>query len=185
MNPHDFMKTVTIPIKIVDGKVEYYYDNKAKLIDLENLRYGELTVPKSYFGNKDIIKRLMKEEIVSFLPKNTKLYAQVRTDNFKKLSQEVKNMTYSIKGEKGFSIEGRLVEIVLQEDLKLLLRGSKKARLEPCKCKIPILSDDKIEAMSINQAYTLISQKVEPSRHSHSGNVFNKIYYLENDMCKK
>ncbi len=181
MNEHNMIKTVTIPIKIVDGRVEYFYDESIKLLDLENLSYGELSVPKSYFGNEDTIKKLMREEVVDFLPKGTSLYAQVRTDDFKKLTKEIQKLTYSLKDDKDFSIEEKFIEISLEEDLKLLLRGSKKARLESCKCNIPILNKNEKQVTSINQAYTLISEKVEPSRRSHSGNVFDKIYYMKSD----
>ena len=37
------------------------------------------------------------------------------------------------------------------------------------------------EAFSLNQAYTLISQKYEKHRGSHTGNVFNKVFYQEGD----
>lgn len=181
MNEHEMIKTVTIPIKIVDGKVEYFYDDNVKLRDLENLRYGELSVPKSYFGNEDTIKKLMREEVVDFLPKGTSLYAQVRRNDFNELPNEIKELTYSFKDEKNCFIEGKLIEIILEEDLKLLLRGSKRARLESCKCNIPILHKSQKQVVSINQAYTLISEKVEPSRRSHGGNVFDKIYYMRSD----
>lgn len=58
----------------------------------------------------------------------------------------------------------------------IVLRGTKTANLKKCKCDIPSLD---LEVNSINQAYTKISEKYEPSRASHAGNVFRKVFYRD------
>src|SRR5208337_2134709 len=45
--------------------------------------------------------------------------------------------------------------------------------LESCRCVIPAL---KLEATSINHAFTLISEAYETKRLSHTGNVFERAY---------
>ena len=52
------------------------------------------------------------------------------------------------------------------------------ASLKSCKISIPFL---KKEAISLNHAYSILSEAFEKSRRAHSGNVFNKIYYKRND----
>ena len=69
--------------------------------------------------------------------------------------------------------EYRFVEVLLQEDLYIRIRGDQKAKLEKCKCLIPAL---KREATSINHAFTLVSEAYETERLSHTGNVFDRAY---------
>ena len=45
-----------------------------------------------------------------------------------------------------------------------------------CPIDIPFLNK---KAVSVNQAYTIISTEFEKYRRSHTGNVFNKVYYKD------
>lgn len=65
------------------------------------------------------------------------------------------------------------VELLLQEDLYIRIRGDQKAKLEKCKCLIPALNR---EATSVNHAFTLVSEAYETERLSHTGNVFDRVY---------
>jgi hypothetical protein len=65
------------------------------------------------------------------------------------------------------------VEVKLDADLWLLVRGDQEARLSTSSCTIPSL---KKEAKSPNHAFTLISEAYETKRRSHSGNVFERAY---------
>ena len=67
----------------------------------------------------------------------------------------------------------KFVEVTLNADLWLQVRGDQEARLSPCPCKIAALNK---EAESLNQAFTLISEKYETKRRSHSGNVFERVH---------
>jgi len=67
----------------------------------------------------------------------------------------------------------RFVEVRLDADLWLQVRGDQEARLSSCPCKITALN---IEAESLNHAFTLISETYETKRRSHSGNVFERVY---------
>lgn len=75
--------------------------------------------------------------------------------------------------EIGVQTEYWLIEIWLQQDLKIRIREDQEARLEPCSCLIPPL---KREATSVNHAFTLISETYETERLSHTGNVFERAY---------
>lgn len=69
------------------------------------------------------------------------------------------------------------VAVDLDEDLQVLWRGDGKARLMPCQCSIPALD---LHADSLNHAFTLISERIEVKRRSHTGNVFRRGFvYLE------
>jgi hypothetical protein len=65
------------------------------------------------------------------------------------------------------------VEVKLEADLWLLVRGDQEARLSTSPCAIPSLNK---EAKSLNHAFTLISEAYEIKRRSHSGNVFERAY---------
>jgi hypothetical protein len=66
-----------------------------------------------------------------------------------------------------------LVEVHLDQDLCIRIRGDQEARLEKCKCMISAL---KREASSINHAFTIVSEAYETQRLSHTGNVFERAY---------
>lgn len=65
------------------------------------------------------------------------------------------------------------VEVRLDADLRLVVRGDQEARLSASSCRIPALNK---EAKSLNHAFTLISEAYEIKRLSHSGNVFERAY---------
>jgi len=70
------------------------------------------------------------------------------------------------------------VEIVLKQDLEIKLRSTKKGELQDCLCCISSMPES--EPKSINHAYSLISQHYETHRRSHSGNVFDKVFFWNN-----
>ncbi len=65
------------------------------------------------------------------------------------------------------------LEVQLEQDLLLRIRGDQESRLSPCAC---IISATEARAESLNHAFTLISQLYETKRRSHSGNVFERAY---------
>ncbi len=72
------------------------------------------------------------------------------------------------------------VTVTLDEaPVELRLRGTKPATLGRVNCWIPSL---KARARSLNHAYRLISEKFEPQRISHSGNVFELGYCIQSDL---
>jgi len=67
------------------------------------------------------------------------------------------------------------VEVKLDADLWLQVRGDQEAGLSRCLCTITALSRP---AESLNHAFTLISEAYETKRRSHSGNVFERGYVM-------
>ena len=68
---------------------------------------------------------------------------------------------------------GHFVSFNITQKLTVLLRAGKHAKLGDCLCEIPSL---KISADSVNEAYSKISAAFEPTRRSHSGNVFRCVF---------
>ena len=69
---------------------------------------------------------------------------------------------------------GVYASIELEGDLEIELRGTKNPELCRCICSIPAKNGDK--ASSVNHAYTLLSEKFEKHRMTHTGNVFEQVY---------
>lgn len=73
--------------------------------------------------------------------------------------------------------------ITLLEKLMLYKVGNKLSKLMPCGCKV---SNDKtpeiFEAYSLNNAYTIASNKFQTERISHTCNVFRIIYHGINKL---
>jgi hypothetical protein len=67
------------------------------------------------------------------------------------------------------------VEVKLNADLWLQVRGDQEAGLSRCLCTITALGRP---AESLNHAFTLISEAYETKRRSHSGNVFERGYVM-------
>jgi hypothetical protein len=116
---------------------------------LKEKTIGSLLIPAHGFQNPKDVERLSRTETVEFLAAGTTLHAPMK----------------DIEDE----------EIILDEPLELTFRGTKKPVLKDCRCTLPSL---KAKARSLNEAYTKLSEKYEPHRRGHGGNVFQKVLYL-------
>lgn len=172
MIPDPLEKTVLIPIRIRDGKLEFFYGGD--IPKLKDDAVGHLMVPTYQVEDKGRLQLLEQETEKEFLAKSTHLFCQLNPND-------------SITGgpHKKFLIPGKqlgpppksghFAEIVLHDPLVIKLRGTKKGELQDCRCSIPALPDE--EPTSINHAYTLLSTFFEPHRRSHTGNVFDKVFF--------
>lgn len=67
-----------------------------------------------------------------------------------------------------------VMPVVIHEELRLRLRGTRSAQLLSCWCEC--LGTDIPKAISINQMLTFLSVKFETWRQSHTGNVYKSVY---------
>jgi hypothetical protein len=177
MKPDPLDRTVRIPIKIIDGRVEFLYGGS--ILDfVKDGSCGDLIIPAFAVKDKEKLKSLNSEKRIELLPTDTRLFVSMKLperdcgDTAKKEYLEHIRKTY---GAPEFHDLEVFADFIIKESLKIHLRGTKDAVLEPCKCKIEFLHD---EARSVNHAYTLLSTEFETQRISHTGNVFQKVYYL-------
>jgi hypothetical protein len=70
------------------------------------------------------------------------------------------------------------VPVKLEGSLFLRIRGDQEARLSDCDCSLAAVE---APAVSLNHAFTIISETYETLRRSHSGNVFDRAYALDKD----
>ena len=128
---------------------------------------GELRIAANDLSDPARAREFLAETTKPFLPAHTHLAAEVKRDGVPSaLQKELVN----------FNGGGRYLTCVpftVTQNLSIVLTVGKKGRLEDCICYIPSL---KLEADSINEAYTRISEAFEPGRRSHAGNVFSKVF---------
>ncbi|MCS7263395.1 MAG: hypothetical protein NZ805_01025 [Armatimonadetes bacterium] len=204
-----FDKTITIPVKIRDGKATFLYGDQ--LPPLRDGTEGKLVVPEYAISDIRWFDLLSLPVIVQMLPAKTTVSVMMKFDRVLDakelgwLEDEIKQaQAFTFKphtGEiakeweivrlgpvfiKGVCLRPRLwgkrvrnpygyflVKVLLQEPLRLEMRGTSSPRLLDCRCHIPALEKhEKQFAASLNEAYTRVSEVFEPTRRSHTGNIF-------------
>lgn len=182
-DPDKHSKTVEIPVRIKKGnKVEFFYDGALPNIKEDTL--CRLIVP--VFGvDKENQKQLVFEKTITLLPKGSRIFMAIKIESGNNVERSLlekhgewrEQLSSEIKSRSSRNIlQNGPVEIILCSDLKLTLRGTKRAKLESCDCYIPLLDAN---AGSLNQAYTKISQVFERHRASHTGSAFRSMYYFD------
>ena len=106
------------------------------------------------------------DEILLF-NKGERLFALIETS--KEIAVALKRMAHGI-GPRYF------VPIILDEDLFLVVRKRDRIELKGCKCTVPFPGEN-WQGISLNHAYTRISQVFKPHLRSHTGNAFLAIHY--------
>lgn len=149
-----------------------------KNLDLNGLSkdefHAELILSEQNFVDKEVFNTLAAETEVDLLPAGTRLLINIA---LKELLSNEKLRNRIITDEKPRpNANGGFVEASLVKNLKLRLRGSKKAQLIDTPVYIPALDET---AKSVNHAYTRVSEEFEPWRLSNTANVFSKVYWLD------
>lgn len=166
MIPDKYKKTVKIPIKVVDNEFKFFYGGELpKILDGA---IGEIILPAYAIKNDYRVDKIGQRTRRQFLPKNTTLLVKISSKSNSYNSGFLKKMKVFPPTDELFAI------IQLLSDLEIELRGTKKPELCKCPCFIQALPETK--ARSLNHAYTLLSEKFETHRMSHTGNIFEQIY---------
>ncbi len=158
----------TIRLNVVLSEGTYTLADGTALPKIKMGAAAELVVHATDLLDAEECKTLISERDVLFLPSGTRLWARVKEDEVpeKMRLHRIKMKVYPVVPE-------WVVPFDLQEDLNLRLRAAKGAVLAECNCHIPSLN---LDAKSVNEAYARISTAFEPSRRSHTGNVFNCVF---------
>lgn len=174
-----FKKTVKLPIKYKDGKMAFLFDESISLQEIVNeIGAGEIVFPAFFLKNPKLEKILNEEISIDFLSEGFHVYCSLYTSAQYEKIDDKKFFRYNAKTSNGlFSYrQYKFAIIELREEIKLRYRGTKEPQLSKCKCYIPALEK---EAISLNQAYTLLSQEFQKHRNAHTGNVFSHIFYFD------
>jgi hypothetical protein len=169
---------IVVPVIVRGGGLQPFYGG-----DFPELKEGtmaELVLDKDAFANPDDLARFNVEDRVPILPAGTQLFACMRLrDDFSFTSDIVRGLNV----DPPLDERSGLIPFTLEVDLVLHLRGTKPAELERCRCKLDTIPAK--TAVSINNAYTLLSESYERWREAHTGNVFTEVYFLEDGVAKQ
>jgi len=166
MIPDPLRRKVVFPVRIVAGVPQPFYGPTWP--KLKDGVVADLVLPAHAFVHAEDEVLLSAPLGTELLPKGTQLLAGVAADADR---DGIVRPSADMFAE---SLHGAFVAIVLEEPLRIQLRGTKRARLESCRCRVPSLNQT---YDSVNEAYTRISEHYEPRRRSHTGNVFAKVLY--------
>lgn len=166
--PDKFSATARLLVKITNGVCTL--PDGAPLPELKPGTTAELVISPWNVVDDDVRASLLKEHRVEFLPAKTSVWARVKADE---IPRDL--ATYRAQKCAWPKNHGCFVEIRLVSPARLVVRGDGRAVLDDCACIIPALPDQ--DCSSINEAYTRVSVAFEPSRRSHTGNIFNCVFY--------
>ena len=160
-------ETISVPVRVrEDGRVEFYYGGN--LPKMQEGTIGILQVPKDSFTDYEGVDGHQDDRLEQFLePKSVVMFAINGKDTPEKLKKYLRHARTV-----GINVPNvvHVVEVELgASPLNLRISGANRARLQPVECWIPAL---KTNAKSLNHAYRLVSEQFEPTRISHTGNVF-------------
>lgn len=164
-------RTIKIDVTIKNGAV--IFPDEFNTSALRKEFFAEIILSETNFENKEVFNQLAQETEVEFFPAGKHLLVNVSTKERIKRDLEAKIIQTGKDTPQGKY--GGFIEIILDAPQIITLRGAKKGRLKDCPIYIPALLDN--SAKSINHAYKIIVQKFEPWRRSTTANVFQKVFY--------
>jgi len=171
--PDDKDKVIKIPIRITNNTIRYYYGGD--LPKFSDVVIGDLIVPEFAVKDKKFISIIQAEQKYQILDRDTILMMGINGND---IPSKFRPNLNEYKLDHEYKIYNGFVSVYLKEPLFLQYRGSKMPTLSDANCHIEALKKD---AISLNNAFTIISEEFETSRKSHTGNVFDKCFYKSGD----
>jgi len=192
-------KTIRIPVKLVDGNWEYFYGAS---LPVKNGAVADLLVDESAVIDKDFLKVLKRKSKHKIIEEGVKLLVALTIKDKPELDPELKkhlkkrsssgiklgsSFYYKLRSDDTQFVEisiGALTDKQKQDNPKedggiwLELQGMQPKSITTSSIKLPDgVFDDEI--ISLNHAFTLLSEKYEPWRKSHTGNIYDRFLYQE------
>jgi len=192
-------KPVRVPVKLVDGRWEYFYGGN---IPVKNGAIGELILNEGAIDNKEFLKSLNRKSQHKILDIGAKLlvaltinaepeldgklreHLQTRSQFGKEFGTPYFNIPLSPNTQfvevtvDGCENKGQIAIPELEGGLWLNVKGLQPKGLVTSYIKLPDgLTNDPV--ISLNHAFTILSEHYEPWRKSHTGNVYERVFYQE------
>ncbi len=199
MNDINNRKILRVPVMIVDGKLKYIYGDELplkngtvgdliideiaitdnnfksllkrksayKILDVDSELLVALTIKPGFKLDKKLIEHLKKinsQDIILGTP----YYHTLRSSDTQFVKIQINGPTDKQKKTSPAELGG----------IWLHLEGLQPKNLTTSTVKLP----DEVSsepAISLNHAFTLLSDKYEPWRKSHTGNIYSRILYQE------
>jgi len=185
----DNVKKIKIPFKMVGDRMEFLFGGE---IPLEDGCIGQLVVPIDAITVQAFKQNLLIESSAQILPVGSLILIGMTEKNkvYKEDPKYPVDYYYLTPGITYFEpviLEKPIIETYRAKNessakneggLWLNLKG-----LDDCEIKsgpVKLLNYPEInKATSLNHAYTLLSEKIERHRISHTGNIYKRCYYQE------
>ncbi|WBY02792.1 hypothetical protein PE066_04430 [Ramlibacter tataouinensis] len=182
-------KIIRVPVKLVDGHWELLYGGAVKVKDGA---LGDLHLDRSAFSDRHFLKALTEKRAVRVLPQGTELrvaltvksglpdrllaellpHDATRHSHTVRLAAESKFVSVRLGGPTAQQIRKEQSE----GGLTLCLEGMEARYLESSLVNLP---GGLMPVDSLNHAFTRLSELFEPWRKSHTGNVYERFFYKE------
>lgn len=194
---HDpsWAEQVTIPVKRLGDRWEFFYGGDVPVADGS---VGMLTVPASRVPDKELLARLKQPASVKALPEGTPLLVALsgvggsagmldevwKLISHKDLPSATTRMEMVRLGPPKPGVTRLKLADNAEEDgtggLWLKARGLDKTELVSSTILMPE-GFDQPTAISLNHAFTLLSERYETQRISHTGSAYSRVFYQEAD----
>lgn len=175
---------VTLPVKLVDGRWELLYGGNT---GVREGTYGELRVAVSSIEDEEVRQRLTQTSVVKVLDEGAELLVALRDRECRRLAInhpaiDPVDMPLGCTRFERIKIgpKTRSTERIDLErgGLWIRQRGVDRTELACSSVRMPEGFDPEV-ASSLNHACTLLSEKYEKHRISHTLNVYQHVFYLE------
>ena len=184
---------VTVPVKLIDGRWELLYGGSTSI---REGTYGELRVPMSSIEDQEVRQRLGQTVTVKVLDEGTELLVALSDREYRWRSNEL-----SVRDPSVISPADLPEGCTRIERIRIGAKSPKTARIDAERgglwirqrgvdrtdllCSgIRMPEDfDPVEANSLNHACTLLSERYEKHRISHTINVYKHVFYREPDAA--
>jgi hypothetical protein len=184
-------KTIRVPVILVEGRWEFLYGGDVKVKDGVS---GELHLDQAHFTDKKFLKALTAKRRVAILSAGIELRVALTIKSG--LDPKLRTLLLPIEATRHthsskLSVDTRFVPIqlggptdaqrkkkVAHGGLYLLLEGMEPRAIESGMVDLPDASG--LESVdSLNYAFTRLSEVFEPWRKAHTGSIYERVFYLE------
>lgn len=194
-------RALTIRMKFISGNWEMLGGGQ---IPVKDGAEAELRVPVSQIEDRDFTERMTVKGIIPILPKGASLRVVVSTKDLRGISEgNKKHITplraaapefFMVKERFRYGAEASFLTVQIGEPtnrqlsldelseggLWLVFEGAQPVEIKSSKIILPEGVADE-EAISLNHAFTMLSEVYEPWRKSHTGNIYDQFFYQEED----
>lgn len=192
-------QSIRVPVKLVDGTWEFEYGGSVPVGDGT---VGELIVPSKAIAAAKFLERVKTKASIKILDEGTELLAYVVTKDDQRIPEKLKSLlipwneicqsiaTEFIDNWSAGQPHFAKVTIGSPTDrhkakfetrsggLWLLIEGRDSVGLQSSRISLPEGITDEA-AISLNHAFTLLSEVFEPWRKAHTGSVYQRYLYQE------
>lgn len=188
---------VRVPVKLVDGRWEFFYGG---VVPIAEGTVGELVVDKRQVTDANFLGRLKKKTSYKIMDQGTQLMVALNikdkptidsellkhltTIPINHVSTESKFTRFGVRDNTQFvaitvgSSAKKTAETNVEGGIWLELEGMEPQGVSVSSLILPEgISDQRVD--SLNYAFTLLSETYEPWRRSHTGSIYERIFYKE------